>query len=193
MLGTSSNLFDAGIVQLLRQLKPGRVMELGCGRGKFADLCRTAMPQSPPAMVAVQRLFAEDERAMLASSGYAEVIDRDILEYFREGFDERYDLIAALDVIEHFLLHDALSIIGFALYRCDYLLLVWPTSHPQDAQTCAFDRHRYSFTLRELTSHFDVVHYQQTGFAQAHFQHAYHLALLRGYMNHRNPAPIVLG
>lgn len=186
MLGNSAHSFDDAVRHLLQRLQPRSVLELGCGRGKFAGLFREALGNDGE-ITAIQRLFADGERETLREAGYREVIDRDILEHFREGFDTQYDLVVALDVIEHFLLGDALSIIGFALYRCDYLLLVWPSAHPQSAETSAFDRHRCSFELRDLAAKFDVVHYSQTGFAQMHYQHRYHLALLRGYMNHRVP------
>lgn len=190
MLGSSAHYFDRGLQGLLAQLSPGRILELGCGQGKFGQLLSGSGAPAPQRLAAVQRLFSAEDGLRLRERGYHQIFDRDILEYYREGFDERYDLIVALDVIEHFLLSDAMSIIAFSLYRADWLLLVWPSAHPQDADTHGFDRHRCSFGLRELSAQFDVVHYQQTGFAQMHYQHAYHLALLRGYMNPRVLPPL---
>ena len=182
MLGSSSSAFDACIMQIVNLIKPRHILELGCGRGKFGVLLGHC-GQRPERLAAVQKMFTESDRQHLRTQGYHEVIDRDILEYYREGFDETYDLIVALDVIEHFLLSDAVSIINFSLYRADYLLLVWPSEHPQSGITHPFDRHRASFGLKELADKFDMVFYAQTGFAQMHFLHRYHIALLRGFMN----------
>jgi hypothetical protein len=100
-------------------------------------------------------------------------------------------LIVALDVIEHFLISDVMSIINFSLYRANFLLLVWPSAHPQTAVTHPFDRHRSSFELKDLSEKFDVVFYSQTGFAQMHYLHRYHIALIRGFMNPGVLPPVI--
>lgn len=192
MLGTSSGAYDATIRHVLQLLRPQSVLELGCGQGKFGGLLRETLGEIGN-LRAVQKIFTPGDREALRSLGYRDVVDRDILEHFREGFDEHYDLVVALDVIEHFLISDIWSIVHFALYRADYMLLVWPSAHPQSAVTSAFDRHRSSFELSDLASRFDVVFYAQTGFAQVHFQHRYHIALLRGFMNAKVLPPVLAG
>jgi hypothetical protein len=182
MLGNSAQTFNSTILQLTRLIAPHRVLELGCGEGKFGTLLQQS-GQQPKELRAVQRLFAPGEEELLQGRGYHSVVNRDILDFYREGFDDPYDLIVALDVIEHFLISDVMSIINFSLYRADWMLLVWPSAHPQVATTNAFDRHRASFELRDLTAHFDAAFYAQSGFAQMHFLHRYHIALLRGFMN----------
>jgi SAM-dependent methyltransferase len=188
MLGNSSNLFDESIVQLVKRIAPVKVLELGCGTGKFSTLLGNNAIR--PEITAVQKLFSHHNLDTLKAAGYADVIDSDILEYYKKGFDEKYDLIAILDVIEHFLLSDALSIIDFSLYRAQWLLLVWPSKHPQDAVSNAFDRHRTSFEIETLSKNFDLVHYEQKGFAQMHFLNRYHCCLLRGHMNVLNLNPM---
>ena len=190
MLGSSSSIFDLCINQVVNLIKPQNILELGCGQGKFGGLLKQSGHQSAQ-LKAVQKVFSSDEPEYLRGLGYQEIIDRDILEYYREGFDENYNLIVALDVIEHFLLSDVISIINFSLYRADYMLLVWPSAHPQSAVTNPFDRHRASFELKDLTDRFDVVFYSQTGFAQMHYQHRYHIALLRGCMNSNVLPPFI--
>lgn len=181
MLGSSSSLFDNCIRQAVSLTRPADILELGCGAGKFGGILQSANYQAN--LKAVQKLFSPDDEAALRAKGYSQIIDSDILDYYREGFDQRYDLIVALDVIEHFLYSDVLSIVNFTLYRADYMLLVWPSAHSQNADTNPFDRHRASFELKDLAERFDVAFYSQTGFAQMHYQHRYHIALLRGFMN----------
>lgn len=190
MLGVSSSIFDACIGQVVNMTKPQRILELGCGKGKFGALLQQIGHQ-PEQLTAVQKVFAADEPEYLRGKGYHQIIDRDIFDYYREGFDEQHNLIVALDVIEHFLLSDVMSIINFSLYRADHMLLVWPSAHPQAAVSNAFDRHRASFELKDLTDKFDVVFYSQTGFAQMHCVHRYHIALLRGFMNTGVVPPIL--
>jgi SAM-dependent methyltransferase len=182
MLGTSANDFDQYLAQILRLAQPQRILELGCGQGKFGKMLQIN-GVTPSKLVAVQKIFSDADIGLLQGIGYQNIVDVDILEYFRGGFDEQYDMVVALDVIEHFLYSDILSIINFALYRSDYMLLAWPSAHPQFAETSPFDRHRASFELRDLSDRFDVVLYAQTGFAQMNCVHRYHVALLRGFMN----------
>lgn len=181
MLGSSSGAFNACVQQTVRLVQPNSIMELGCGQGKFGELLRQT--GSAANLTGVQKIFSGNDVALLEGKGYRQIIDRDILDFYREGFDENYDLIVALDVIEHFLLSDVMSIIHFSLYRANYLLLVWPSAHPQSASNNAFDRHRASFDLKEVSDRFDVVFYSQTGFAQMHYMHRYHIVLIRGFMN----------
>jgi hypothetical protein len=181
MLGTSSKIFDSSIQRLVELSGAKNILELGCGQGKFGALMMNS--SVPRTIRAVQKVFSEKDIDLLKARGYAEVIDVDIYEYFKNGFDEAYDMVVALDVIEHFLYSDVISIINFALYRSDYMLLVWPSAHPQSGTLHSFDRHRSSFELRDLTDKFDVVCYSQSGFAEMNCVHRYHIALLRGHMN----------
>ena len=181
MLGTSSSGFDTSIQRLVDLTGAKNILELGCGQGKFGAMMTGGA--EPRSLRAVQKVFGPNDVEHLKAIGYEEVIDQDILEYFRNGFDQTYDIVVALDVIEHFLYSDVMSIINFALYRADYMLLVWPSAHPQNGAVHSFDRHRSSFELRDLSDKFDVVFYAQSGFAEMNFVHRYHIALLRGHMN----------
>lgn len=180
MLGSSSSMFDGCIKSLVQISGSMNVLELGCGQGKFGKLigCQANSIQ----LCAVQKIFTPDDVPKLNSLGYKKVFDSDILEFFKTGFDDTYDLIVALDVIEHFLYSDVISIINFALYRADYMLLVWPSAHPQNAVHHEFDRHRASFELKDLSEKFDIVFYSQSGFAQSNCVHRYYIVLLRGHI-----------
>lgn len=184
MLGNSSQIFNPLIENTLHRLKPNSILELGCGQGKLGKLLRTIDLDAK--LVAVQKLFSILDEDSLLKNGYNQIIDADILDYFKTGFDEEYDLIVIMDVIEHFLYSDAISIIDFALYRSKWLLLVWPSKHPQYGVNNQFDRHRNSFEINALTEKFDVVFYEQSGFAQLHYLHRYHFCVLRGSMNSEN-------
>lgn len=187
MLGGSSEIFNDQILKIVVGTNSTSILELGCGQGKLGRLLQSA--NSLVNLSTVQKMFDADDTNKLRNRGYKDVFDRDIIEFYREGFDENYDLVVALDVIEHFLYSDILSIIDFSLYRCRYMVLVWPSAHPQTATSHAFDRHRSSFELRDLTSRFDVVLYCQTGFAKVSALHRYHLVMLRGHMNLEVLAP----
>lgn len=184
MLGNSHDAFNELICNLLKRINPKKILELGCGEGKLAELLKES--NLKPSLTAIQKIFNDKDRSSLESKGYSIIIDDDILNYFKIGYDEEYDLTVIMDVIEHFLYSDAISIIDFALYRSKWALLVWPSKHPQGGYTNKFDRHRTSFELRNLSNLFDIVVYEQKGFAQLNYVHRYHLCILRGHMNGQN-------
>lgn len=167
--------------EICEAIRPTSILELGCGVGSFLS----QNPQYRGKVNAVQKLFNAQDLGILESLGY-KILDREILSYFKEGFDETYDLVICTDVIEHFLRSDAFSIIDFSLYRAKWMVLVWPSSHPQDGVPSSLDRHRSSFSIEAIVRDFDLVYYLQTGFAELHVIHRYHLAVLRGHMNLEN-------
>jgi hypothetical protein len=181
MLGSSSNMFETSVSRVLRALSPSTVLDVGAGEGKLGLLGSTILPSAK--FTALQKLFVEGDAELLRDNGYLNVIDSEIYSYMREGFDERYSLATICDVIEHFVFSDAMSILKFLAYRCDWILLIWPSRHPQDAVSHSFDRHRFSMSPLELFHHFDVVRYEQSGFSNLAILHSYHLALIRGDMN----------
>jgi hypothetical protein len=187
MLGGSSNLFDASIARLMLAINPQTVLDVGAGQGKIGIIGSNVIPSAR--FTALQRLFSVNDRDALERANYSRVIDEEIVAFISQGFDDHYSLATICDVVEHFMYSDAISVLKFLAYRCDWILVVWPSKHPQSASTTPFDRHRFSMSPFELFHHFDVVRYEQTGFAQVPFVHSYHLALIRGDMNISN-APV---
>jgi hypothetical protein len=181
MLGTSSTLFNESIVRAIRAIGPKTILDVGAGSGKIAKLAHRANPAIR--LTALQKSFQTYDIAALYSAGYTTVIDEDISEYLKFGFDETFDLVTVCDVIEHFLFGDAIGYLKFLAYRSSFLLVVWPEAHPQTLMNHPFDRHRCSFSARELFNHFEFVRYEQTGFAQMSAVHVYHFAILRGVGN----------
>lgn len=181
MLGVSMDLLDKNIAKCLAYIRPKSVLDYGAGHGKLGRMVRQMGIESTE-VVALQTLFEPGDRQLLLDAGYTEVIDTDILEYVKRGIPKKYDMISALDVIEHFMWSDAMSIIDYSLYCCDWMLLLWPSRCPQPG-TNPLDIHRTSFELHDLTNRFDIIYYSQTGMAEASIAYRYHIALLRGHMN----------
>jgi hypothetical protein len=181
MLGTSSNAFDFSVARILSALQPRSVLDVGAGTGKIASIGKRILPQCE--FTALQKLFSINDADVLKEAGYSSIIDREIISYTTEGFDQNYDVACVCDVIEHLPFSDALSTLKFLAYRTEWILLLWPSRHPQNGVTSSFDRHRFSMNIRELTLHFDIVRYEQSGFSQLAIVHEYNLALIRGDMN----------
>jgi len=189
MLGTSHPVFDQNIVNIVRSIRPSSILDLGCGQGKLGRLIHKSYEASDDAMnnvtlSGVNPLFNKiEDKIMLESIGYNNVFDMTIEQFCEEYIDSRYDLICALDVLEHLPRSKYFDVLDQLLYRCDYFLIVWPTSHPQNGSVNTYDAHRSSIKLREIASNFEIITYLSTGFHQLSCIHGYNLCLCRGHMN----------
>jgi N-acetyl-gamma-glutamylphosphate reductase len=96
------------------------------------------------------------------------------------------------DVLEHFFRSEAMDYIDYFLYRSDWVLALWPTFMPQDdAMDNAYEIHKSNFNLIDLSTKFDIHHYEKK-FAwynnnDAHYQHAeYNYCLMKGSVTIRH-------
>lgn len=181
MLGVSAQDLNNNIARCLLAIGPSKILEYGCGTGKLGVICQ-ALGMQLEKLEAVQTLFQDTDREVLHSRGYTHINDAEIYSYIKGGIKEHYDVIAALDVIEHFMYGDAISIIDYSLYRCNYFLMVWPSRFPIENPN-PLETHRTSFDLRDITNRFDVCYYSTASFSDTIHSHRLHIALLRGHNN----------
>lgn len=162
MLGFSATYHDPAIEKILLRLQPKSILEYGSGQGKLGAICKK-LGLNYEALDGVQVTFSPEDQDQLLGRGYTNVINQDVLEFVRDGMCKKYDLIAALDVLEHFMFSDAISIVDCSLHYCDFFLMVWPSKNPQNLNN-KYDIHRSSIELNDLSNRFDVVYYSQTKF-----------------------------
>ncbi len=197
MLGISGNQLNNNIAKCIVQLKPATVLEYGCGRGKFAMIAK-AVGHEFARLESIQKLFSPDDSHHLSSVGYTKIYDADILDHLHTVPLDRYELMVAIDVIEHFMHSDAFSIIDYSLYYCDHMLIVWPSRNLQ-VTPALYDIHRTSFVLRDLANRFDVAYYSYAVLEDdhpdpnivCHPDSKYHVAVVRGHVNSKNRPLIV--
>lgn len=181
MLGFSATYHDPAIEKILLRLQPKSILEYGSGQGKLGAICKK-LGLNYEALDGVQVTFSPEDQDQLLGRGYTNVINQDVLEFVRDGMCKKYDLIAALDVLEHFMFSDAISIVDCSLHYCDFFLMVWPSKNPQNLNN-KYDIHRSSIELNDLSNRFDVVYYSQTNLIEYSFVQRFHIALIRGHMN----------
>ena len=195
-LGKSHVTFDNYILSMIRTIQPNTIVDLGCGLGKVGELVKVSSLRSKlPSgftLTGVNPLFnKEEDRDLLLSKGYDNILDLSIKDYCEEYIDQQIDLFTALDVLEHLPRSDVFSILDMLLYRSKFVLIIWPSRHPQLAEGDPYKAHRSSFVLRDLATSFEVVSYLTTGFAPISSVHNYSLCLLRGHMFLSQMPPII--
>jgi len=191
MLGSSSNLYNSTITTIINQIKPSQIVEFGCGQGKLGRLLiqKNLVPEK--GLIGVQPLTNKREEAELMSNGYTNILNMAIEDYLKNYVDTETDMFVAMDVFEHLKYSDMISAMDQLLYRCNTFLMIHPSKHPQKANNTPFDAHRTSFELLDIASRFEVLFYNQTGFAQISSLHRYHFTLIRGHMNLRVYPPVI--
>ena len=95
---------------LLPRDKASRFLDLGCGRGDFLAFLRSEGYES---LAGVE--FSADQVEYAKQTGISTIIQKDIQE-FLSSCTELYDCVIAIDVLEHFDTHEAMSIMA-SIYR----------------------------------------------------------------------------
>jgi len=67
MLGNSSTVFNACIQQVVNLTRLQKILELGCGQGKFGELLKQSDPT--PSLTGVQKMFSGGRRRRSAKEG----------------------------------------------------------------------------------------------------------------------------
>jgi SAM-dependent methyltransferase len=127
-------------MKLVMDLRPVSVLDVGCGAGKWGALCREYLDWWGPGATGRRRtrIDAVEIHAPYIGALHRAVYDtvwHDDAAHLLEGCApvehrvfplERYDLILAVDVIEHFERARGLRFVELAMRRCRTLLISTP-------------------------------------------------------------------
>jgi hypothetical protein len=123
MSGVSQNTYDALYRDLVRRINPGLILDIGPGRGKYADLTRAA--GCGGRLIGVEREAAYLEAFNLAAK-YDELWVRDGADLADYDPDVCFDLVILGDCLEHIPKTKALDLLNFLTYRSQYIFIVAP-------------------------------------------------------------------
>ncbi len=171
----SASVFDRRVADILQEIKPNVVFDVGVGAGKIGAICREVLPLSTtcgfevyaPNFEAFQENYTNDDRVTCV----------DFRAWIKETSDWNADMIVFGDVLEHFFWSEVCDTIQFCLYRVKYLLAIWPTGLRQNSyQNNLEESHRSNFDLSDL-ARYPVRFYQRLSYPDFD----YHLILLEGW------------
>lgn len=165
---TSIPTYDDLTTFLLQRIQPKRILDIGCGEGRYADMVRAA-GLSDTELIGVE--CDPHWQQHLLDKGYSEVRMQGGLELMNNP-SETFDLVILGDVIEHFRKSDGQDLLEYLTYRSAYVLVVTPEAYLQNFPSF-YESHNSIWRPEAMQWHDLWAH------CRSKFMHFY---LLRGYL-----------
>lgn len=129
MPGSFQN-FDLAMQQLISALRPERVLDIGCGSGKYGRMTRDRAARAHITGIEVEHSYVE--RFQLRDI-YDEVRVGEAWQELRSHPEEAFDLCIIGDCIEHMPKSQGLDLLNLLMYRTHYVVLLFPEFAVQGA------------------------------------------------------------
>lgn len=124
----SSPTFDTELELYFREVRPGSVLDIGAGEGKYGEMLRRVHSNSR--LVAVELDAAYVEQYKLRDL-YDEVWVRDAADLMND-LNINFDAVIIGDCIEHMRKSVGLDLLGFLVYRSRVIVVKFPVQMIQD-------------------------------------------------------------
>lgn len=125
----SLSTFDALAELLITQTQPTTSLDIGCGRGKYADLIERLAPSCARTGVEIDAGYIEE---FSLRERYHELINADCMKLL-DTPDRNWDLAIIGDTIEHLRKSHGIDLIHFLLYRVKVIYIVFPVHFLQNS------------------------------------------------------------
>ena len=157
---SSLDVYNKDINNHIQALSPRTVLDIGAGKGKYADLIHFHINKNI-IIDAVEPTVSYASTYKLHEK-YRSVYVKDIASFIRQDLKNKYDLCILGDVLEHLFLNEAIGVLDALAYKCKFLMVIWPTNLPQDHEfDNAYEMHKSNFTIADLTR-FNIQCYKTT-------------------------------
>jgi len=121
--GISQNTYDGLYQDLIGRMKPDVILDIGPGRGKYADLTRQAGCGARLIGLETQAHYVHEFGLL---NKYDEILVRDGADLGAYHPDQCFDLVIIGDCIEHIPKTRALDLLNFLTYRSGFIFIVAP-------------------------------------------------------------------
>lgn len=126
----SSPSLDDQVLQILKQIQPIVVYDIGAGAGKYGRIVKKNLPNTRSVAVEIDTDYIKkfDLREI-----YTEVLEMSANDLISERFyDANFDTIIIGDCIEHLKKSDGLDLLNFLVYRARWILIQYPLKYLQN-------------------------------------------------------------
>ncbi len=154
VFATSNPLQVSFVLDVILQLKPDSVLDIGCGSGKYGVLMREYLPKARiDGIEGFARYITDVHRVV-----YDHVYEVNAMEFVPK-LDQCYDLAMMIDMFEHLSFAEGRRLLDELSNRAKHILVSVPVWHPeQDAM--------HGNVLQEHRAQYDVLKLRALGFRQ---------------------------
>ncbi len=119
----SDHRFDDKIKEFISSINPQRVLDVGCGAGKYADMLKELGVECYLRGVEVDDSYVGEYGLR---DKYSDLDVEPIEKWIDRHTDEVWDLVILGDVLEHLKKSDGLDLLDFLMYRTKHILIQYP-------------------------------------------------------------------
>jgi len=145
MPGSNSH-FDRLIIDFILNINVEKFIDIGPGFGKYGKIMKHYKPDVKRIGVEIEPDYIENFKL---KDIYDEVLCMPGIGLIDNKLDETYDVAIIGDCIEHMRKSEGIDLINFLVYRCKYLLVVYPIEYLQG--TC--DGYKYEAHISVWSEH----------------------------------------
>ena len=154
-------MFDTLVECTVNHISPRKVLDVGCGAGKYADIVRRIQPES--LIIGYEEEPSYIERFKLRKK-YDDLYNISIEHIIQQDVRQQFDLCIMGDVLEHLRKSVGQDVIHFLLYRSRYILLAVPLQYLQDDHDgVRGEAHVSSWHPHEFEPYTDVIFVSKPG------------------------------
>jgi SAM-dependent methyltransferase len=126
----SADSFDEITLAALQTLKPSRILDIGCGAGKYGRMVRNALPDAVIEGVEIEASYVDQFKL---KDVYAPMHVMSATSIPERMTDDMFDLTIIGDCIEHLPKSAGLDLLNFLTYRSAYTIVVLPEAMVQNS------------------------------------------------------------
>lgn len=156
---SSVNYFNDIFSKQILSYSPQKVLDVGCGHGKWGRIVRELIPDCEIHAVEPEKSYLENfprQNDKGLHDVYDKIFNKDILSFIKEDMigEERYDIVICGDILEHMFLSEALDVTNFFSYRCGWLIAQFPTHAAQHAvDGITWEVHKSNLDISNFTQY----------------------------------------
>ncbi len=120
----SDRRFDAKVEEFLKENSFDKYFDIGVGAGKYGKMIKSINPKSWIVGVEVDREYIEKYNI---GQIYDEVINDRIENFIKANPAFVTDVAILGDLLEHLFKSDGVDLLHYLIYRCKYLVIVFPS------------------------------------------------------------------
>lgn len=155
----SANTYDDLLSQHIRQLNPATILDIGAGAGKNGTIARNSGYSKQLDCIEPTDAYISNFKL---DTIYDKIYRMDLLRFIETEYKFQYDLAIFGDILEHTFRSQVIDYLDYFLYKCKWVIVIWPTNYPQDNWgENPYEIHRSNFKLHDLVEKFDVNFYNK--------------------------------